>query len=354
MQSYKGSYKQLSASLLLVAAAMLSMPSAHAGLYNDGKVLATGGVSMIDGAGGGGITPWATITGYETRDGINGDVHYTYASLPNYSLNSLGFAIGFYDRVELSYSNDVLPTGSTFDTVGLLASTLAATGASDDTGIEPFNTTIKMDVYGVKVRVLGEAIYDSDNLIPQISVGAFYKKNHNSALLRTLKANKTKDYELYASFTKIFFPLDLLVNVTARYTAANQTGLTGFGGPSKTKREIRPEVSLAYLLAKNTAIGAEWAKHGRNTDGEGVDVGGTVDTASVASLAGALGGVPLAGTLLGTTNSTLTQRESDWYDVFFAYLPNKNISLVFAYAMLGNITLTPNQSGYYFSVQASF
>ena len=40
--------------------------------YNDGKVLLTGGVVTIDGAGGGGITPWATISGYGTRDGING------------------------------------------------------------------------------------------------------------------------------------------------------------------------------------------------------------------------------------------------------------------------------------------
>src|SRR5690242_15512150 len=123
---------------LFAAATVLSCGTASAGWYNDGKVLATGGVSMTDGAGGGGITPWATITGYETRDGINADVHYTWVYLPDYTLNSLGVAVGFYDRLELSYTNSVLPTGSTFDTVGLLADTLGL-----DTGIEPFNTTIK-------------------------------------------------------------------------------------------------------------------------------------------------------------------------------------------------------------------
>src|SRR5206468_3670986 len=57
--------------------------TAHAGMYNDGKVLATGGVITVDGAGGGGITPWATISGYETRDGINGGLHYTFVYLPD-------------------------------------------------------------------------------------------------------------------------------------------------------------------------------------------------------------------------------------------------------------------------------
>lgn len=319
-----------SCAALLAASAVLFSGGAWADLYNDGKVLATGGVSMTDGAGGGGITPWATITGYGTRDGINGDVHYTYVSLPNYSLNSIGAAIGLWDRVELSYTNDVLPTGSTFDTVGLLTST-----AGIPTGIQPWNTTIKMDVFGAKVRVFGEAIYDSDNLIPQVAVGGFYKVNHNKTLLKTLQADKAKDWEAYIAATKIFFPINTLINVTLRYTSANQTGLVGFGGPDSNKKKIRPEVSLAYLLNKGTAIGAEYQKHGHNLDGKGVD----------------LGGLTLPGGLIG---STVTQKESDWYDAFIAFFPSKNLSITMAYAMLGNITLTPNQNGYYVSLQASF
>ncbi|MES2490493.1 MAG: DUF3034 family protein [Pseudomonadota bacterium] len=316
------------AALLAVSAALFS-GGAWADLYNDGKVLATGGVSMTDGAGGGGITPWATITGYGTRDGINGDVHYTYVNLPNYALNSIGAAVGLWDRVELSYTNDVLTTGSTFNTVGLLTSTVGL-----PTGIAPWNTTIKMDVFGAKVRVFGEAIYDSDNLIPQVAIGGFYKINHNRALLKTLQASKSKDWEAYIAATKIFFPINTLVNVTLRYTAANETGLTGFGGPKGNKREIRPEVSLAYLLNKGTAIGVEYQKHGGNLEGQSVDLNGLV--------------VP--GDLLGS----LTQHESDWYDAFIAFFPSKNLSITMAYAMLGNITLTPNQSGYYISLQASF
>src|SRR6266851_2312927 len=113
----RGTRRTIPGAALLAAAATFFTGPAWADWYNDGKVLATDGVQMTDGAGGGGITPWATITGYETRDGINGSLHYTWVYLPNYTLNSIGAAVGLWDRVELSYTNDVLPTGSTFDTL---------------------------------------------------------------------------------------------------------------------------------------------------------------------------------------------------------------------------------------------
>ncbi len=338
--------------LSVLAALFAVSGAASAGIYNDGKVLATGGVSMTDGAGGGGITPWATITGYETRDGINGDIHYTYVHLPSYDLNSGGVAVGLWDRVELSYTNDSLPTGSTYDTVGLATTTvntaLGGLGVSAlDTGIEPFNTTVRMNVFGAKVRVFGEAIYDSDNLIPQVAVGAFYKVNSNKALLKTLGADKSKDFEIYASVTKIFFPISTLINLTGRYTSANQTGLVGFGGPDGNHRTFRFEGSIAYLLNKGTAIGAEYAMHKNNLDGAlNLKVAGlNLDTTNNPVLAGAL------STLTGPT---LSQKESDWRDAFIAFFPSKNLSITMAYAMLGNIVLTPHQDGYYISLQASF
>jgi hypothetical protein len=36
----------------------------------DGKWLATAGLSQIEGAGGGSIVPWATLTGYDSQDQI--------------------------------------------------------------------------------------------------------------------------------------------------------------------------------------------------------------------------------------------------------------------------------------------
>lgn len=339
---------------LLKAAALLSAGlfsgNAAAGFYNDGKVLLTGGVVTIDGAGGGGITPWATISGYGTRDGINGGLHYTFAYLPDYSLNSYGATVGFYDRFELSYTRSTLPTGGTFDTVGLVASLLTLTG---NTGIEPFNTTIEMDVYGAKLRLFGDAVYTSDSLIPQVAIGGFYKDNKNKDLLKTLQAADSKDWEAYLSVTKVYFPYSTLVNLTGRYTRANQTGLTGFGGPEDDDRELRLEASVAVLVAKDTVFGFEYAQHGKALDGVGVNLNGiNLDTI--------LGALPLdLIESLGVVNTaqlenTLTQYEDDWYDLFFAYAPNKRISFTVAYAMLGNITLTPDQHGFYFSTHLTF
>lgn len=320
--------------------------SAHAGWfdYNDGKVFLTEGVSMVDGAAGGGAVPWAVIAGNETRDGINANVHYTFASLPNYSLNTAGVAVGFYDRVELSYAYSVLPTGSTFDTVGLLNSVLSGSSTSSTIGgVEPWNTTIKMTIYGAKIRLLGEAIYDSDTWEPQVAIGGFYKINANKALLQTLGADKNKDFEGYIALTKIFFPISTAIDITARYTSANETGLTGFGNiDSGNHRKLRLEGSLAYLLQKNIAIGGEFQQHGDNLGGR------TVSTLSgVNGLLGSLG--------FGGLDTTLTQQhESNWIDLFAAFAPAKNLSFTAAVLDLGNITFTPNQFGYYISIAASF
>jgi len=45
--------------------------STHNAMAGD-RLLATGGVSQIEGAGGGGLTPWALITGYGTDAQIGG------------------------------------------------------------------------------------------------------------------------------------------------------------------------------------------------------------------------------------------------------------------------------------------
>src|SRR5271155_601339 len=69
--------------------------------FDSGKLLATGGVSEVEGAGGGGLANWALITGYGTRDSLGANLHYTAVPLPDYSLQSAGAAIGLYDRLEL-------------------------------------------------------------------------------------------------------------------------------------------------------------------------------------------------------------------------------------------------------------
>lgn len=330
-----------SCAAILGAAAVMHSGLASAG-YNDGKVFLTGGVFTVDGAGGGGAVPWATITGYETRDGINGGVAYTYANLPALQLNVFGGAVGFYDRFELSYATHHLSLNlSNLDTVALIAE-----AAGLDIGTDPWNSTLKMDVYGAKLRLFGDAVYTSDSWIPQVAIGGLYKENKTEQLVSTLGAADSKDWEAYIAATKVFFPLSTLVNVTARYTSANEIGLTGFGvckpgGECENDKEVRFELSVAHLLTKNTAIGFEYQQHGGNLDGQSVNLQGL-------DLTG------IAGILPGLEESLTQEEEGDWMDFFFAYAPNKNISFVLAYLMLGNISVAQDQNGFYMSIHATF
>src|SRR4051812_189081 len=101
MQQVFNSSCRLRAALLL--GTLLCTASASAQLQPDmGKFLATGGVSQLEGAGGGGLTPWALITGYGTRDSYGANAHYTHVKTQDYSLGTYGVAAGIADRVELS------------------------------------------------------------------------------------------------------------------------------------------------------------------------------------------------------------------------------------------------------------
>lgn len=359
MKGLRGSKLRLLQGAALVAAGLASS-TASAGFYNDGKVFLTGGVFTVDGAGGGGAVPWATITGYETRDGVNGGIGVTYVTLPNYDLNWIGTAIGFYDRFELSAVDVKLKTNlSNVDTAALATSLLTL---ENDLGLKANGSPLHMYTLGAKLRLFGDAVYTSDSFIPQTAIGVLYKNNTTGNFVRTLNGAKTKDWEAYLAFTKVFFKYSTLLNVTVRYTAANQIGLTGFGSCNDdrsscdSKKEFRGEASIAHLLAKNFAIGGEYQQHGNNVSGRNVNVGGLVD---------GIAGIPVVDTLLkntvqglldtsGLTNKSLVQNESDWFDFFFAYAPNKHYSITLAYLFLGDIAIATEQNGFYISLHATF
>src|SRR6266849_2141414 len=93
------------AGLAVIAAAMATAAQAQApaptpspapsvDLFDSGKLLATSGVSQLEGAAGGGLTPWALITGYETRDAIGANAHYTFVHTGSYTLHTTGASIG--------------------------------------------------------------------------------------------------------------------------------------------------------------------------------------------------------------------------------------------------------------------
>jgi len=94
-------------------------PAPSVDLFDSGKLLATSGVSQIEGAAGGGLTPWALITGYETRDAIGANAHYTFVHTGSYTLHSTGASIGLFDRVELSYAREIFDTRKVGGKLGL-------------------------------------------------------------------------------------------------------------------------------------------------------------------------------------------------------------------------------------------
>ncbi|MBI2769936.1 MAG: DUF3034 family protein [Burkholderiales bacterium] len=301
-----------------LAAASLCCAAAQA---DTGKLVLTGGVSSIDGAAGGGLTPWAVIGSNATDGEIGASAHISRARTHDYGLTTYGAAVGIHNRVELSLAQQ------NFD----------ASPAIALNGIAPFGVTpnqhIRMDVFGAKVRVAGDAVLDSDTWMPQIAVGVEHKNVHPGSLGSVLSflGTRTSGTDFYVNATKLFLAQGVLVNATLRNTNANQNGLLGFGSgaPGRNTRSWQPELSVAYLLRRDLAIGAEYRRKPNNLE--------------------ALGRAAGLGNALA---------EDDWKDVFVAWAPTKNVSLTLAWVQLGRvvpgITSNRKQHGAYLSAQASF
>jgi len=264
--------------------------------FDQGKLLATGGVSQVEGAGGGGLGAWALISGYGSDHGIGVNAHYTTVLLPDYRLDTVGAAIGLFDRLELSYA------WAAFDT--------QAVGAALGLGK---GYTFHQNIFGAKLRLFGEAIYDQDQWLPQVSAGLQHKENDRGAVIAAVGGKGAVGTDYYIAASKLFLAQSLLVNATVRFTKANQLGILGFGGNKHDDYAPQVEGSLAYLFSRNFAVGVE----GR------------------------------------TKPSNLAiAKEQDAYDLFAAWFPCKEFSITAAYADLGNVVIKDHQRGLYLSVQA--
>ena len=302
----------------LLATLALASPLAQA---DTGKLLLTGGVSSITGSAGGGITPWAVIGSNATEGEWGATAFTTRAVTQDYALTSYGAALAWNERVELSVARQDFDAG-------------AAVALN---GIAPFGVLpgqhIRMDVLGLKLRVAGDAVLDADTWMPQIAVGLEHKRVHSGSLqsVQDFLGTRRHGTDVYVSATKLLLAQSLLLNGTLRYTNANQNGLLGFGAaaPGKSGRSLQPELSVAYLLRKNLAVGAEYRFKPNNLQTLGAAAG------------------------LGTA-----LREDDWKDLFIAWAPSKNLSLTLAYVDLGRIvpgvTAGRRQTGYYLSAQVAF
>jgi Protein of unknown function (DUF3034) len=275
-----------------------------------GKLLLTGGVSSIEGAAGGGLTPWALTGSYATEGQWGGTAFVTGVNTQDYGLRVVGAALAFGDRVEFSLAHQDLNTHNNLAPLGL-------------PGLH-----LRQNILGVKVRVAGDAVLDSDTWMPQVAIGMQHKKSQPGALAATLTGPlgaKDSGTDVYVSATKLILAQGLLLNATLRATQANQNGLLGFGGAQSNNYRLLPEFSIAYLLNKKTALGVEYRAKPDH----------------------------LNRSVLGTG----ALKEDDWFDLFLAWAPSKNFSLTLAYVDLGKIApaVQPKrQTGAYVSAQLAF
>ncbi|MGH8250844.1 MAG: DUF3034 family protein [Steroidobacteraceae bacterium] len=275
-------------------------------LPDRGKLLLTGGFSDVEGSGGGGLTSWALTSGYGSDRSWGANAHYTRVDVNDFELDTYGVAASFLDRFELSLARqDFEVTGTALQ------------------GVE-----VSQDVIGVKLRLVGDAVYDQDRWLPQIALGAQFKRHRgieNAGPLtdvRQLGADDEDGVDYLLSATKIYLGQSLLLNATVRVTEANQFGLLGFGNAGGDGYEPQFEGSVGYLLRRSLAIGAEYRTKPDN-------LAGTVDA------------------------------EEDAWDLFIAWAPTKHVSVLGAWVNLGSI-LGPatgedrDQQGAYLSVQVGF
>ena len=298
---HKNLWMKVAAALLLLcvrnaSAEFLSAP-------DQGKLLATGGGSQIEGTGGGGLTPWALITGYGSRDSYGANVHYTGIRTQDYAIDSAGVAIGLADRFEVSLASQTL-RGSKAPLAQL---------------------AIRQDIVGIKLKLSGDAVVDQDRIAPQIAFGLQFKQNKGvrglGALgitdVTQLGAKKNHGVDVYLSATKLLLDQSLLLNATLRATKANQLGLLGFGGDLHDRYQPMLETSIAYMINRHLFAGVEYRMKPHNL---------SVD------------------------------KEKNVADVFMAYFPMHNFSMVAGWVSLGDITVfnPRSQSGWYLSLEGGF
>ncbi|WP_370451215.1 DUF3034 family protein [Lysobacter sp. N42] len=263
--------------------------SAHA---SGGKLLATGGVTSIEGAAGGGLTPWALLSSYAEEGEWGGTAAMSQANVSDFRLDLTAASVNYSNRIELSVAQQ------TFDLPEVIGGELEQT------------------IYGAKYRVLGDVIYGN---YPQVSVGVQYKENTRAALPTAVGSQRDSDYDVYVAASRAWlngpFNRTWLANAAVRATRANEIGLLGFGGDLEDDHQWVAEVSAGVFLHRSLVVGAEYRQK--------------PDNLSFAS-------------------------ESDWTSVFVAWFPSKSLALTGAYVDLGEIAGLSGQDGLYLSLQGSF
>ena len=275
---------------LVVACITLSLAIAVMPSHAGSRILGTGGVSAIEGAAGGGLSPWAVLASTASEHEVGVTAAATRAWVDDYRLTVTGASLNIYDRAEVSVARQTLD----LDTLG---------------------GELGQDIYGAKVRLLGDVLYHPWGIW---SVGLQHKRLVDGTTPTALGADETHGTDIYLSASKLLFSAvagrNVLLNATLRNTDANQGGLLGFGG-NQDGRSWLAEGSVGLFVTPRWIIGAEYRQKPDNLS---------------------------------------EAREDDWQSLYSAYFFNKHLSLTGAWLDLGDIAGLPSQRGGYLSLQAAF
>lgn len=281
-----GSSKRLAIVAAATVGALLVATSSMAG----SRILGTGAVSAIEGAAGGGLSPWAVLSSTASDDEIGVTAAATRAWVDDYQLTVTGASVNLHDRMEFSIARQ------TFE--------LSTLGGE-----------LEQDIYGAKVRLFGDVLYHP---LGVWSAGVMHKRLVDGTVPTALGADDVNGTDTYLSASKLLFNAflgrNVLLNATLRNTSANQGGLLGFGG-DQGGHAWMAEGSVGVFVTPNWVVGTEYRQK--------------PDNLSVAD-------------------------EEDWQSVYSAYFFNKHVSLTGAWLDLGDIAGLPSQRGGYLSLQAAF
>jgi Protein of unknown function (DUF3034) len=269
------------------ASATLALPAAAGD-----RLEWTGAVSQVEGAAGGGLVPWALIGGLGTNVEVGASAFVTYVSTQDFALRAGGASVDVDNRLEISVARQRFDAGAVVP--GL---------------------TLGQDIVGLKVRLAGDAVFDADRWLPQIALGAQWKRTLDfEQIPRAVGAAQGEGVDYYLSATKVFFAAlagrNVILDATLRRTRANQFGLLGFGGDG-SGYTLTSEGSAAIWLNDDLVLGAEYRDK---------------------------------------PNNLRAFRENSAQDVFLAWAPVKNFSITTAWADLGPIAGKPPQRGLYLSI----
>lgn len=277
--------RRILAASLAVCLALVTTPSSAGS-----RILSTGAVSAIEGVAGGGLSPWAVLSSTASEQEIGVTAAATRAWVDDYQLTVTSASLNIHDRLEVSVARQTLD-------------------------LETLGGELGQDIYGAKLRVLGDVLYHPWGIW---SVGLQHKRRVDGSIPTALGADKTNGTDVYLSTSKLLFSAvagrNVLLNATVRNTEANQGGLLGFGGDQGNRSWVT-EGSVGIFITPQWIIGAEYRQK--------------PDNLSVA-------------------------KEDDWQSLYSAYFFNKHISLAGAWLDLGDIAGLPSQQGGYLSLQAAF